>query len=101
MNHSCIPSVEIKRTANNITEFCALEDIKEGDELTIDYLNVTDEFGALAWGVDVHFLPEQIQLEIVERFIERQTKMKEKYHCFCSCKLCKRDLPLSHKISGR
>ena len=93
-----MPSVTIQRTMNCVTEFRANEDIAVGDEITIDYLTVAEHHGAIAWGVDVQILPEPIRLEIVERFVHRQTEMKENYQCFCACRLCKRDLPLSKTI---
>lgn len=94
INHSCFPSVEIQRTRDHFTDFYASEDIHPGEELTIDYLDLYEEYGPMAWGVDPRILHENVQLEILERFTHRQTQMKENYNCFCLCKLCLRDHPL-------
>ena len=80
INHSCYPSLEIRRTRDYFTEFYALEDIEAGEELTFDYLDLYEEHGPIAWGADVRILHENVQLEILERFTHRQTQMKENYN---------------------
>lgn len=98
MNHSCYPNVEIERTMTSLTNFRATESIKKGDEICIDYLNLFDDYGPIAWNSDVMSLPEDKQLDIIERFIHRQNEVKENYQCFCACRLCVRDHALSKTL---
>ena len=100
MNHSCHPTVEICRTSSYLTQFKAKVPLSPGEELTIDYLSLDPSLGPLAWDIDSSDIKrnEELLFDIVERFIERQSLMRDAYSTFCACRLCKRDLALSHYV---
>lgn len=100
LNHSCAPNVGLRRTVTHRTQFVAVRHIAEGDELTIDYLGVED-LGDVTGGRPVNIEDEEEVLTVLERFAERQARMKEAHHCFCHCDLCMRDHPLVALVEGR
>eukprot|EP01095_Lingulamoeba_sp_RSL-Kostka_P010170 TRINITY_DN3611_c0_g2_i2.p1 TRINITY_DN3611_c0_g2~~TRINITY_DN3611_c0_g2_i2.p1 ORF type:complete len:122 (-),score=22.03 TRINITY_DN3611_c0_g2_i2:170-535(-) len=108
MNHSCVPNLQIQRTLNNKTVFIALRTIKPNEELTFDYLDVSEQYGEnnKSFKFDNNYndfynklyLDENSLLDVVENFYNRQKKMKDRYQIACFCKLCLRDQPLVQKL---
>eukprot|EP01102_Stenamoeba_stenopodia_P004764 TRINITY_DN1511_c0_g1_i1.p1 TRINITY_DN1511_c0_g1~~TRINITY_DN1511_c0_g1_i1.p1 ORF type:complete len:466 (-),score=157.01 TRINITY_DN1511_c0_g1_i1:1058-2407(-) len=64
MNHDCNPNVNLKRYSTSLLEFCAARPIKKGEEITISYVDTSEE-------LDV-----------------RRQKLRSTYLFLCRCQRC-------------
>jgi SET domain-containing protein len=80
MNHSCNPNVLVKHKSITKSNFIALRDIREGEELTYDYgVNAMDQFEKELWSFKCHCGSKNCRKKISGCFFKQPLEIQKFY----------------------